>query len=145
MTLATVLCPVDFSEATAPLVAYAAALAAGTGAELRVLHVLQPKLVPGSIPDLEVARQLAYYHAQAVQVGAQVSTAVHQATEVALEIVAEARRCSADLIVIGAHGRTSINRFLMGSTAETVVRTAPCVTLLLKPPAPAEDAYRVSA
>ena len=52
------------------------------------------------------------------------------------EIVADARLHPADMIVIGAHGRTGLTRFLMGSTAETVVRTAACVTLLVKPGCP---------
>jgi len=54
--------------------------------------------------------------------------------EAAPAIVAEAKRQQADLIVIGAHGQTGLTRFLMGNTAETVLRTAPCATLLLKSP-----------
>jgi universal stress protein A len=143
MTIATVLCPVDFSEATAPLVAYAAALAAGTHAELRLLHVLEPQPALENLPDLALAQQLAHYHALAAAAGARVSTAVVHAPDVAQAIVAEARRHPADLIVIGAHGRTGLNRFLMGSTAETVVRTASCVTLLVK--SPVDTSYRASA
>jgi universal stress protein A len=144
MTIATVLCPVDFSEATAPLVAYAAALAAGTSAELRLLHVLEPQPVLEGLPDLALAQQLAHYHALATAAGARVSTAVVHAPDVAQAIVAEAQSHPADLIVIGAHGRTGLNRFLMGSTAETVVRTALCVTLLVKSPV-ATSTYRASA
>jgi nucleotide-binding universal stress UspA family protein len=42
------------------------------------------------------------------------------------EIVEEARTSSADLIVVGSHGRTGLKRLLMGSVAESVVRHAPC-------------------
>jgi len=42
MTLSTILCPLDFSAASVALVAYAAALAVGTGAELRLLYVQEP-------------------------------------------------------------------------------------------------------
>lgn len=144
MTIASILCPIDFSDATAPLVAYAAALAAGTRAELRLLHVLEHQPALDSLPDLAIARQLAHHQTLAAAAGAQVSTTILHAADVAQAIVAEARQHPADLIVIGAHGRTGLNRFLMGSTAETVVRTAACVTLLVKSPA-ATNNYRASA
>ena len=144
MTFATILCPLDFSAASGPLVRYAAALAAATGAELRLLHVLeaQPRL-PASHSDVEMARQLAGYHAAATGAGVATVTTVIVQGEAAAEIVAEARRHPADVIVIGAHGRTGLTRFLMGSTAEAVVREAACATLLVKPRA--ADAYRQSA
>ena len=133
----TILCPIDFSAATEALVTCAAALAAGTGAELRLLHVLEPELASAALalPDVYVARQLALHRETALQAGAPVSTAVAHG-DAAREIVREAQRHPANIIVIGAHGRTGLTRFLMGSTAETVVRTAPCVTLLVKPGCP---------
>lgn len=42
------------------------------------------------------------------------------------EIVAEAEEWGADLILLGSQGRTGIDRFLLGSVAEYVVRHAPC-------------------
>lgn len=130
--MTTILCPIDFSVATERLVAYAATLAAGTGAELRLLHVLEPRptLTP-VVSDLDIAAQLAHYHAAAKQTGAHVSTVILEGNA-AQEIVAEARRHPTDMIVIGAHGRTGLTRFLMGNTAESVVRAAPCATLLMK-------------
>ena len=126
---------------------YATALAAAAGAELRLVYVLEPQpkvLTPSwSQHDLVVARQLAMYRATAEQAGARVSTVVLQGDS-ATEIVAEAQRHPADLIVIGAHGQTGLTRFLMGSTAEAVVRAAPCATLLVKPSA-ADREYRQSA
>lgn len=140
----TILCPIDFSAATEAVVKYSAALAAGTGAELRLLHVLEPEPRASTAPrnDVELARRLAQQREAAQAAGAQVTTAVTTGGA-AREIVEEARRHPADIIVIGAHGQTGLTRFLMGSTAETVVRTAPCVTLLVKPGCP--SAYRQSA
>lgn len=137
----TILCPIDFSAATEAVVTYSAALAAGTGAELRLLHVLESE--PGtSVDDVALARQLAQHRETALAAGAQVTTALI-AGDAAREIVEEARRHPADIIVIGAHGQTGLTRFLMGSTAETVVRTAPCVTLLVKPGS--QQTYRQTA
>ncbi|RSK49516.1 universal stress protein [Hymenobacter rigui] len=140
----TILCPVDFSAASEAVVTYAATLAAGTGAELRLLHVLEPEPRPAGVPvnDVEMAQRLARYREAALAAGAQVTTTVLTG-DAAHEIVEEARRHPADIIVIGAHGQTGLTRFLMGSTAETVVRTALCVTLLVKPGRPKE--YRQSA
>ena len=128
MTLTTILCPLDFSAASTALVAYAAALAVGTGAELRLLYVQEPA-TPVAVGADAALRQ---HQAAAEAAGAsRVSTNTLQG-EAAPEIVAEARRQHADLIVIGAHGQTGLSRFLMGNTAEVVVRTAHCPTMLVR-------------
>lgn len=41
-------------------------------------------------------------------------------------IVDEARKWSADLVVLGSHGYTGIKRLLLGSVASSVVSNAPC-------------------
>jgi nucleotide-binding universal stress UspA family protein len=127
MTLTTILCPLDFSAASAALVAYAAALAVGTGAELRLLYVQEP-----AMPIAGIEAELRVHQAAAEAAGAsRVSTNTLHG-EAAPQIVAEARRQHADLIVIGAHGQTGLSRFLMGNTAEVVVRTAHCPTMLVR-------------
>ncbi|MFB6256013.1 MAG: universal stress protein [Haloplanus sp.] len=40
----------------------------------------------------------------------------------------------ADLVVVGAHGRTGFDRYVLGSVAETLVRTAPAPVLTVRPP-----------
>ena len=54
--------------------------------------------------------------------------------EAASENVRVARERKVDLIVIASHGRTGLGRILFGSTAEAVVRHAPCPVLVVKPP-----------
>ena len=139
MTLSTILCPLDFSAASAGLVAYAAALAVAHGAELRLLHVCEPQADPsGQQPDATVFA-LCTERMQALRTAAETAGVAHVHTsvvrgEAAPEIVAEADRRRADLIVIGAHGQTGLTRFLMGTTAEIVLRTAHCATLLVRAP-----------
>ena len=144
MTLSTILCPLDFSAASSGLVAYAAALAVATGAELRLLHVCEPQEDPvGRLPGestsaspVPCAERLNDLRAAAEQAGVvRVHTGIVRG-EAAPTIVAEARRQQADLIVIGAHGQTGLTRFLMGNTAEIVLRTACCATLLVRAPLP---------
>ena len=138
MHLSSILCPLDFSAASAGVVAYAAALAAATGAELRLLHVDEPdepRPEPGSLEagmPGTCAERMARLSAAATQAGApRVRSGVLRG-EAASAIVAEANRHPTDLIVIGAHGQTGLSRFLMGNTAEVVLRTAPCPTLLVR-------------
>ena len=53
----------------------------------------------------------------------------------ATAIVREAAQNQADLIVMGAHGRTGLAHMLVGSVAEEVVSTAPCSVLTIRPEA----------
>jgi nucleotide-binding universal stress UspA family protein len=55
----------------------------------------------------------------------------------AAEILSAAREGNCDLIVMGTHGRTGLNRLLMGSVAEEVVRKAPCPVLTVRADVPA--------
>jgi universal stress protein A len=48
------------------------------------------------------------------------------------EIVRLARDMDADLIVMGTHGHTGLERILVGSVAESVVRRAPCTVVTVK-------------
>jgi nucleotide-binding universal stress UspA family protein len=52
----------------------------------------------------------------------------------AQEIIQYAARAGMDLIVMGTHGRTGLDRLLMGSVAEKVMRDATCSVLVVKLP-----------
>lgn len=52
----------------------------------------------------------------------------------AAEIVGYAREARFDLIVMGTHGRTGLDRIVLGSVAERVLRDAPCSVLVVKLP-----------
>lgn len=133
MAIRNILCPLDFSAATGAVFAYAVDLARANGAALHLFHVCEGAaggaLRTGQQPA-EAFGMLGIYQREAHMAGiARVSTQVR--TGEAAEIVAEAVDCQADVIVIGAHGCTHLTRFLMGSTAEYVLRQAPCMTLLV--------------
>jgi len=61
--------------------------------------------------------------------GVPIETEVVEAPIVHRELVAQATRLRADLIVMGTHGRGGVAHLLMGSVAERVVRTARCPVL----------------
>ena len=50
----------------------------------------------------------------------------------AAEIVRYAREKEIDLIVIGTQGKRGIERILLGSVAESIIRAAPCKILVVK-------------
>lgn len=138
-----ILCPVDFSEASAGALRAAAALARRHGATLTLLHV---DLIPGSaIPEVlfptppEVAGQLSApadrpllaWKAEAERLGAPQVEALRSVGQAAQEILSLVERGPYDLVVIGTHGRAGLDRLLLGSVAEEVVRRATCPVLTL--------------
>jgi nucleotide-binding universal stress UspA family protein len=80
-----------------------------------------PALVEGAAEQLRRARP-----------GASVSTKVAEGTP-ADEILDEARRWGANLIVLGSHGRGPIARALLGSVASRVAAAAPCGVEIVRP------------
>jgi nucleotide-binding universal stress UspA family protein len=104
--------------------------------EVRVLHVLQPsapappQMAPGYAPELDdektPARELVERIASDLRcAGFKVDTAV-EVGDIRERIIDAAEEWSADLIVVGSHGRSGIPRFLLGSVAEFVARHAKC-------------------
>lgn len=61
-------------------------------------------------------------------------SAVQRTGKAFLEILAVARQEQTDMIVMGTHGRTGLHHMLIGSTAEKVVRMAPCSVLTVRHP-----------
>ena len=129
-----ILCPTDFSEASAPAFDYAEQLAATTEAELVVLHVV-------SVPDAWGSGGLADALNQDLKQrlvslvprnpDVPVTHVCHggPAGEVICWIAQE-REC--DLVVMGTHGRTGVRHLVLGSVAEHVVRHAPCPVLTVR-------------
>lgn len=77
---------------------------------------------------------LAQAQTLAQQVGITVETKLLEARgeRIASIIVEEAKRWSAELIIIGTHGRSGFSRLLLGSITEGVVRTAHIPVLLIR-------------
>lgn len=79
-------------------------------------------------------RTLALALEQVKQAGLSAETALLEAKgeRIASVIENEARHWPADLIVIGTHGRSGLNRLLLGSVAEGLVRVATVPVLLVR-------------
>lgn len=139
-----ILVPVDFSAYSAEATRIATDLARRYGATLTLMHVYDP--LAYALPDgftpfpppqnerlIEALQdQLAGAKAHAIEGGApRVATKLLQGT-VAAQITEYAERGEFDLVVMGTHGRTGVKHLVLGSIAESVVRTAPCPVLSVK-------------
>ena len=133
MNLSRILCPVDFSETSERALAYALELAAADSL-VEVLHVLQP--LPGYMwPEGLVGTPDEYVTQIRQEADKNLAALVerhHHPTVTIVSSVREGRAdttiCEAaedaDLIVMGTHGRSAIERLLVGSVTERVVRHA---------------------
>ncbi len=138
-----ILVPLDLSEHSAPLLRTAREMAGGYGAELHLLHVIQPlpfpvsAMTPLSIYDLAPRiREEAQARLQALfeaTPGPDVPALYHVVEgHPARTIVQMAAQEEADLIVIAPRGLTGVERFVLGSVAEHVVRAAACPVFVVK-------------
>ncbi len=131
IALKKIICAVDFSAASDALVRYAATLHC-SGAELMVLYV-----APGAESENGMLRKhLHEFSRYSDMLSANNAHALFtvQYGEPAAAILSYAREYHADMIILGFHGNTAIARLLMGSTAESVMRQAPCPVVILKTP-----------
>lgn len=140
ITITHILCPVDFSSYSRHALAHAVALARWYGARVTVLHVFQvPTAVDPAVgPILPVVSRDDLMDDLAKFAGPWTTSKIRLdlAVEDGLpgrDIVAHARRTGADLIVIGTHGASGFEHFLVGSVTEKVLRKAPCPVLTVPP------------
>ena len=140
-----ILHPTDFSKASGPAFARALELASQNRAELLLVHVLPPPVLlledgyvsPKTYADLDSSARrkaqvrLAALGAKARKAGVRVKAILLRGVPYD-QIARTARAKSADLIVMGTHGRTGLSRFFMGSVAERVVRLGPCAVLTIR-------------
>lgn len=135
----------DLSKASAKAFTTAVALAKTNRAALTILHVFTPfmpvvpeQYIGGATLDQLNAdsrrwaeRQLAKLREKAKTAGVRAGGLVMEG-EPAQQIVRAARSKGADLVVVGTHGRTGLNKFFVGSVAHRVVMTAPCPVVTVR-------------
>ena len=147
MEIRSILLPTDFSDCGNYALSYAASLARTFGASIVCVHVIEP-MVPtvgysGMTEPLPIAdisdqledsaeRELPKLAECEECAGLEIEELIVHG-EAAAEIVRVAKERQIDLIVVSSHGRKGLGRILFGSTAEAVVRHAPCPVLVVKP------------
>jgi nucleotide-binding universal stress UspA family protein len=130
-------CGVDGSEGSGVTAGLAAELAAATGAELRLLHVIP--VFRGDNAEWTLADDEPSPEALEPSVTAALSRGVTPVREMAMgrpesAIVATASRDGTDMVVVGHRGITGMTRVLLGSVSEHVTVHAPCSVLVARPP-----------
>lgn len=140
-----ILVPMDYSRSSEVALRYAREIAATEGAGLHLLHVLEVGTYPDfyfpvqasqmfDMPELK-EKALQHLRDRLEREGPAVPAEVHvELGHPAQNIVEYAERLEIDLIVLASHGRTGLERALLGSVAEGVTRRAKCPVLIVKPP-----------
>ena len=139
-----VLHPTDFSDCAAEALTKAVDLVQKLGGEVVLLQVLIETPLYGEgmlgIPNVQsiydaqrkwaeetLEARVGELRTRGIEASWRVQTGVPVE-----EIVKMAGTEHADMIVIGTHGRTGLNRALLGSVAERVIRLAPCPVLTVR-------------
>jgi len=136
INLKSILVPLDFSERSLKALQYAVPLAKQFGAKLTLLHVLKGTAVnPVNIPylaslDHQRLTVIEKKLEDMIPPDLPVETTVRQSfvLDAILEVAVEV---AADLIITTTHGYTGLQHVFKGSTAESVVRRAPCPVLVV--------------
>jgi nucleotide-binding universal stress UspA family protein len=141
-TVDRVLAPVDLSDQSDLVLNHAAALSEAYAAPLDLLHVVEDPGYPSAygldpltpaLPDVQDrAREAMETLASRLDLRTDPVNVHVLAGNAARDIVEFAADHEADLIVMATHGRSGLERFLIGSVAEKVVRRAPCPVFTLK-------------
>jgi nucleotide-binding universal stress UspA family protein len=147
MTIQRVLFATDFSPSAKAAARLAVEIATRFDAELHIVHVYG---MPGlALPDgtFYAAPDYAAKVAQSAQEALDAEVRSHTGLRIQVKghlkmeepyrgILEAAKETGASLIVMGTHGRRGLPRWLMGSVAERVVRSATVPVLTVHAPEP---------
>jgi universal stress protein A len=141
--LKKILVPLDFSPLSKKALQYAQRFARQFKTDLTLLHVLEQPM-PATFEGLQISspfpedelpdakKRLNTLAASVRNPGVTTVRAILRRGLAAHEIVEAAKELDVDLIVIATHGYTGWKHFCIGSTAERVVRAAPCPVLVVR-------------
>jgi nucleotide-binding universal stress UspA family protein len=143
--LKTIVVGTDFSVCAARALSFAVSLASSQGAKIHVVHVLVEPVqafdVAGALPYLDVSTQKEWEEATKKRLTAAVASAERRGVAASSEflwgrpsdaIIDAAKKAKASLVVLGTHGRNALEKLLIGSTAERVVRLCPVPVLTVR-------------
>ena len=146
MEFKKILFTTDFSESSQFALPYAVDIATKYKAQLVLVHVIEPIVTPVDFawgtynyPDIE--KQVNTYAEDSLKKIVEENIPPSLNTEVVIlygkpwrEVVTYAKETGNDLIVIATHGLSGLSHAIYGSTAEKVIRKAPCPVLTIRHP-----------
>ncbi len=142
-----ILVPIDFSDYSKSALRYSAQFAKLFQSELILVYVVEPILYP---PDFSMG-QISLPAVNVLEFDKQAKDELEKLVKAEfnedlqvryvvksgkpfVQIIETAREEDVDLIIISTHGHSGVEHILFGSTAEKVVRKAPCPVLTLREP-----------
>ncbi|MGR3175905.1 MAG: universal stress protein [Candidatus Scalindua sp.] len=142
-----IIVPVDLSDCSRIALEYAVATARAHKSKLTILHVYEGSYVEpyikaanseeeadGIIKEIELVNETKYDEfLKTVDLSGVEYEKLLKKGIPEFDIVEIAKEQQANLIVMGTHGRSGIRHILIGSTAEEVIRTVHCDTIIVKP------------
>lgn len=141
-----ILVPIDFSDTSVEALKYCISFSQVFNAELVLLHVIEPFVYPPdfslgqiAIPtsdyefDTKAITELDSLVKQNIPDSVKTKSVIKTGKPF-LEIIETAKEEDVDLIIISSVGRSAVEYVLFGSTAEKVVRKAPCPVLTIRNP-----------
>jgi nucleotide-binding universal stress UspA family protein len=144
VTFEHVLVPTDFSEISQRALEYAKAIAKLGNSELLLVHVNPPMalITPPEAAWVDLSEVQSLHEEQLEQSGATLRSEGFRVQAISVtgplyeELFSTITQYKADLIVLGTHGKKGLERLLLGSDAEAVLRHAHCPVLSVGPAVP---------
>jgi len=140
-----ILVPVDNSGYKDKIIAYAISLAKAWGAEITVVHVIDPGLgIPGGrVKEKEQERETEAKRDAEVLLVQLVDPLASEGVNIKKEVIEEsdtvekaivdyAKRTNIDVIVIGTKGMSAIEEYFFGSVANAVIHHAHCPVFAIR-------------
>ena len=141
----TILCPLDFSDASIRALEYALSLAQEADARLILLHVIESLLAEGGASEMHRVSVAEFYRNLEGDATAQLKSVVPEQARVWCkpeervtrgrayrEILKIAKVEGAELIVMGVQGKGALTRLVFGSTTHHVIQEAGCPVLTIR-------------
>ncbi len=142
------LCPVDFSDSSRRAIAWSSRFSKAVGARLTVLHVVDTRLlsignlvaVPNAFDEIRQRAEeaLVELKREVDLTGAKVEISEGVPEDV---VVSAANRGDVDLLVMGTHGLSGIQKFLLGSVTEKVLHRVQVPLLSVSPGAERQTGF----
>lgn len=139
MAIKNILFLTDFSEPSEVALPFATSIARGYGARVYALHIFTPDPNVCAAPPkfaiaaIETGEQTAKARIDSQLAGLEHETIVDWSIDLWDAVQKTIKEKHIDLIVMGTHGRTGADKFLMGSVAEEIFRRSPVPVLTIGP------------
>lgn len=140
--LKRILVPIDFSESSLKALRYAVPFAERFGATIYLVHIIETSFFIADVQNIALALpQSKLVENAREKLFSLADREIAEIVPVSIQvrpgkpfdqIAATAKELDVDLIIIATHGYTGLKRVVLGSTAERVIRHAPCPVLTVR-------------